>query len=157
MAIKFPLTIYYDASCPLCAGEMHALKTHDREDRLLLVDCSAPEFVTPHDGNGVTRAMMMARIHARDATGLWWSGIDVFEAAYRAAGFTRCARIYGSRFLRPLLDRVYPWIADHRQRLSRLGLDRAFWMIAQAGVGRSERAARCASCATATPRVSRRP
>ena len=37
--ITFPLTVFYDASCPLCASEMHALAARDREARLVLVDC----------------------------------------------------------------------------------------------------------------------
>jgi predicted DCC family thiol-disulfide oxidoreductase YuxK len=68
--------------------------------------------------------MMMARIHARDASGRWSSGIDVFEAVYKVAGFARLARLLGSRRLRPLFERLYPWIAANRYRLSRLGLRR---------------------------------
>ena len=40
-ASRYPLTIYYDASCPLCAAEMHALRDEDHACRLRLVDCSA--------------------------------------------------------------------------------------------------------------------
>lgn len=124
MTTHAPLKIYYDASCPMCASEMRALKALDKEDRLDLVDCSAAQFdpasVAPE---GVTRSALMARIHARDADGRWLVGIDVFEAAYRAAGLNTAARLCGSRVLRPLLNRLYPLIADHRQLLSRLGAD----------------------------------
>ncbi|HZM36614.1 MAG TPA: hypothetical protein VFC18_19280 [Burkholderiales bacterium] len=27
---RYPLTVFYDRSCPLCAEEMHALKARDR-------------------------------------------------------------------------------------------------------------------------------
>ena len=43
----FPLTIYYDASCPLCRKEMHTLRDYDRRTQLPLVDCSAPDFHDP--------------------------------------------------------------------------------------------------------------
>jgi hypothetical protein len=75
---------------------------------------------------------MLERIHARDAAGRWFRGVDVFEVVYDVAGFTRLARLLGSRRLRPLLDRIYPWIAANRYRLSRLGLFRVFALIAPA-------------------------
>lgn len=122
-----PLTVYYDASCPLCSSEMHALKARDTHGVLELSDCSAATFDDAACAReGVTREMMMKRIHARAQDGRWLSGLDVFEAAYRAAGFRFLARLAGSRRLRPLLDRLYPWIAANRNRLSRLGLFRVF-------------------------------
>jgi predicted DCC family thiol-disulfide oxidoreductase YuxK len=120
--VVFPLTIYYDASCPLCAGEMHALKARDRAGKLILVDCSSAGFVDAVAACGVTRSDMMAFIHARDAEGRWLRGVAVFEHAYAAAGLTTMARLWRHRMLRPIWDRAYPWVARHRQRLSRLGL-----------------------------------
>jgi len=131
-ALAYPLTVYYDASCPLCRSEMETLKARDTDDVLRLVDCSAPTFdEAAGAADGITRAMMMARIHARDAGGRWLRGVDVFAAAYRAAGFTMLARIYESRLLRPLFDRLYPWIADHRYLLTRCGLPRLFRWLAR--------------------------
>jgi hypothetical protein len=75
---------------------------------------------------------MLERVHARDAAGRWFRGVDVFQVVYEAAGFTWLARLLGSRRLRPLLDRLYPWIAANRYRLSRLGLFRVFDFIAPA-------------------------
>jgi len=121
-AIRYPLSIFYDASCPLCASEMLALKERDREARLELVDCSAPDFDdTVLAGTGITRADLMARIHARDAHGRWLVALDAFEAAYRAAGLERAARLWGARGMRPLLDPLYRRVARRRQLLSRLG------------------------------------
>lgn len=117
----YPLTIFYDASCPLCAGEMQKLKKLDRESRLELVDCSAPDFDdTVLAGVGITRADLMARIHARDAHGRWLAALDAIEAAYRAVGLERAADLWGSPHLRPLLDPLYRWVASRRQALSRL-------------------------------------
>lgn len=123
--MRFPLTIFYDASCPMCATEMHALKSRDADGRLILMDCSAPEFdESVLGGLPIRRSDLMTLIHARDAHGRWFVGIDVFEIAYRAAGLETLAGFWGNRRLRPLLSRVYPWIARHRQALSRLGFDR---------------------------------
>jgi predicted DCC family thiol-disulfide oxidoreductase YuxK len=119
----YPITVYYDASCALCRAEIEAMQSRDVHERLRLVDCSAGDFVAPE---GTSRDALMSRIHARDANGVWLRGIDVFAAVYEAGGFPRLARIYRSRLLRPLFDRAYPWIADHRQLLSILGLARLF-------------------------------
>ncbi len=128
----FPLTVFYDASCPLCASEMHALKARDRDGRLLLADCSAADFdVGGFTADGATREAMLARIHARDAAGRWLRGVEVFVEAYRAAGFPRIARMLADQRIGPLAERLYPWIARHRHTLSRLGLFRVYDRIAR--------------------------
>jgi len=121
-AIRYPLTVFYDASCPMCADEMLALKERDRGAQLELVDCSAPDFdADVLAGTGITRTDLMTRIHARDAHGRWLTALDAIEAAYRAAGLERAARFWGARGMRPLLDPLYRWVARRRQALSRLG------------------------------------
>jgi predicted DCC family thiol-disulfide oxidoreductase YuxK len=118
---RFPLTIFYDASCPMCAGEMQLLKRRDAHGRLELVDCSAPDFdESVLAGLPIRRQDLMTLIHARDAHGRWFAGIEVFELAYGAVGLDVIAGFWGSRALRPLLTRIYPWVARHRQVLPRL-------------------------------------
>jgi predicted DCC family thiol-disulfide oxidoreductase YuxK len=43
-SVAYPLTVYYDATCPLCVAEMGAMKARDTTDRLNLVDCSPQAF-----------------------------------------------------------------------------------------------------------------
>jgi predicted DCC family thiol-disulfide oxidoreductase YuxK len=112
--VHYPLTVFYDASCPMCATEMNALKARDREGRLELVDCSAPQF--DEDallGDGLRRRDLMELIHARDAHGRWFVGTEVFELAYAAAGPRR----------------LYPWVTRHHQVLSRLGFNRVMRLL----------------------------
>jgi predicted DCC family thiol-disulfide oxidoreductase YuxK len=136
--ISFPLTVYYDASCPLCASEIHALAAHDRAGRLEFVDCSADDFdERPFAADGVTRAAMLDEIHARDASGRWLKGIDVFAEIYRAAGFVRIAQLFANAQLRRFWVRLYPWIARNRYRLSRLQLYRIYDLLARS---------RCVTC-----------
>jgi len=120
-----PLTVYYDKSCPMCATEMHVIEELDWRGRLKLVDCSAPDFdASAAAKEGVTREAMMTKLHARDPEGRWLTGLDAFEAVYASAGLDKAARFWGSPWLRPVLERIYPHVARYRQPLSRLGMHR---------------------------------
>jgi len=137
------MVVYYDASCPLCRAEIGALSQTDAGGVLRLADCSAPDFEdAAARAAGIDRTAMMAALHARDAAGRWHVGVDAFEAMYRAVGIESVARLWGHPWLKPLWVWVYPWIARHRQRLSRLGLTGLFerWVRREA---RRAAAARC--------------
>jgi predicted DCC family thiol-disulfide oxidoreductase YuxK len=124
-SVAYPLTIYYDASCPLCATEMNAIKARDAQQRLTLVDCSAVPMADGAPARaGIPRAALMQAIHARDADGVWLRGIDVFAAAYGAAGLDAMTLLWTNPRLRPLWEALYPWIARNRRLLSRLGAPR---------------------------------
>lgn len=135
--IQFPLTIFYDASCPMCANEMHGLRDLDRDGKLELIDCSAPDFDASSLGRpGLTREALMSRIHARDGDGRWLVGVEVFEVAYAAAGLNAAARVWGNRVLRPFWNALYPAVADNRQLLSRLGISALIrWLIPRPDAG----------------------
>jgi predicted DCC family thiol-disulfide oxidoreductase YuxK len=134
MNIAYPMRIYYDASCPLCRTEMHALKQYDMHQRLDLVDCSPANFSDDYANKaGYQQTAMMRLIHARDANGVWLIGVAVFEAAYGATGIIGMEKMWANPRLRPLWDRIYPWIADNRMILSKLGITKLFgWMVTRA-------------------------
>jgi predicted DCC family thiol-disulfide oxidoreductase YuxK len=123
----YPLTLYYDASCPLCLAEMTAIKRLDHHDRLHLVDCSAPGF-----DDAACRAAdigveaLMRRLHARDADGHWRIGVPAFAVAYAAVDARGVAAFFATPRLAGILGRLYGWLADHRQGFSRLGLNGLF-------------------------------
>jgi predicted DCC family thiol-disulfide oxidoreductase YuxK len=138
--VVWPLTIFYDASCPLCREEMHALKQYDRADRLRLRDASAAGFADARCiAAGVGTAELMQRIHAVDGAGRWYRGVPVFELAYGAAGLHSVERWIANARLRPLWELVYPWIARFRQPLSWLRLNRAYGAWVRAAARRAHR------------------
>jgi predicted DCC family thiol-disulfide oxidoreductase YuxK len=139
VATAFPLTIFYDASCPLCRKEMYALKEYDAQNRLHLVDCSIDGFQDrlAQQAN-ISRADMMKLIHARDANGQWLIGVDVFIEAYRAAGIEAVAKFFEFRATRPFLNRLYPWIARNRMLLSRLGVTDTFEFFVKRAARRAQ-------------------
>lgn len=139
-AVAWPLVIYYDASCPLCARELGTLEAFDHESRLILVDCSAMDFRDAHVAEaGLSRDELMHAIHARDSAGHWYRAIDVFALAYEAAGLAGVAGAFRSPRWRPLWDWLYPRIARNRMWLSQLGVTNLYgWLI--------ELAARRAMC-----------
>jgi predicted DCC family thiol-disulfide oxidoreductase YuxK len=151
---RYPLTIFYDRSCPLCEQELHAIRDYDRHGELRLVDCSPPSF---HDdaaaAAGISAFDLMHQIHALDAAGRWYRGVDVFVLAYRAAGIEAVARLWAHPRLRPLWDRLYRWVARHRMLLSRLHLNAAFGRLVHFAARRAERRRqRCegGNCSTRT-------
>jgi len=155
VTVAWPLRIYYDAACPLCAQEMHALAAHDAFGKLQLVDCSTPDFHDPHlAAAGISPKQAMDFIHARDSQGRWLKGIAVFEAAYAAIGVRAMSLLLANPWLRPAWDWIYPHVAKNRMLLSRLGLNRLFGkVVARAARRAATRATACDEngCDVATP------
>jgi predicted DCC family thiol-disulfide oxidoreductase YuxK len=154
--VVYPLTIYYDQSCPLCAEEMHTLKSFDAHGRLQLIDCSAPAFADADAQQaGITRHALMRRIHARDAAGRWLDGVAVFKVAYAAAGINAVAKLWGYPRWQPLLDRSYMWVARNRMWLSRLRLNKVYGQLVRLAARRAQR--RSAACADQACAADRSP
>lgn len=113
----YPLTLYYDGACPLCMAEMRNLMLrNEREQRLRFVDIAAPGFEAPA---GVTRDELARLLHAQAPDGTWLRGVDTFVAMYEAVGVPWVARALSAPGLRPLADRLYPWVASHRHWVPR--------------------------------------
>lgn len=78
----FPLTVFYDGACSVCAREIHHYKSKDRHDRLILVDISKEDFEPA--AYGKTMEEFMAQMHVRDGQGVYFLGVDAFPALWRA-------------------------------------------------------------------------
>ena len=102
---QWPLTLYFDGDCPLCAREIKLLRRRASEDRLQLVDMSQGGFEA--SALGFSHEQMQASLHARFADGRWVKGLDATLWAWRAAGLGAWAAPLTWRATRPLLSVAY--------------------------------------------------
>src|SRR5690349_8132901 len=118
MSAIYPLTLLYDANCPVCALEMDHLRARNDAGRLAFVDISAPGFdPAPY---GASLDAMDAEIHALCADGRVIHGVEVLRLAYAAVGLGWVLRPTGWPPLRALSDVGYRLFARHRRRISRV-------------------------------------
>lgn len=108
----YPITIYYDRSCPLCNQEMSRLRQHDQHNNLLLIDCSSDNFVSP-EGAPPT-ADMMRLLHVLTANGEWVIGVPAFRLAYAGVGFSFVTEWLDKPYVSRAMKHLYPVIARHR-------------------------------------------
>lgn len=112
----WPLTLYFDGDCPLCAREIKILRRRSKETRLLLVDISHDDFDAT--ALGFTHDEMQSSLHARFADGRWITGLDATLWSWRAAGLGFWAAPLASRALRPLLKIGYRLFCRLRPHLA---------------------------------------
>lgn len=78
----FPLDVLYDGSCRVCAAEMSRYRRMDQEESLRFVDIGAPDFDPARYGGTMDR--FMVELHAIDATGRVYRGVEAFWAIWQA-------------------------------------------------------------------------
>lgn len=122
-ASLYPITVFYDRSCPLCRDEMHFLAARAGATRIRLADASADDFV---NDTGVDTTELMTRIHGRRADGTLISGMALLRAVYAAAGLRWVLQATGWPLLRPMFDRLYTWVAHNRYRIPAWASHRLF-------------------------------
>ncbi|WP_095096271.1 thiol-disulfide oxidoreductase DCC family protein [Pseudomonas sp. Irchel 3A5] len=138
---KWPLTLYFDGECPLCAREIKILRARARPDRLCFVDISDDAFDT--ESVGFTLAQMESSLHARFDDGTWVTGLDATLWSWRAAGLGVWAAPLSWRLTRPLLDVGYRLFCRWRPHLA--------WLPHPDG------GARCRGNSCAVPETDRAP
>ena len=116
MAAVYPLTLLYDAQCPVCSLEMDHLRARCPDGRLLFEDISQPGFDAARFG--LTFEAVDAEIHAIRPDGSVLKGVEVLRLAYAAAGLGWVMHPTGWAPLRPLFDLGYRLFARHRRRIS---------------------------------------
>ncbi|MPQ83214.1 DUF393 domain-containing protein [Pseudomonas sp. MAFF 730085] len=113
---QWPLTLYFDGECPLCAREVQLLRRRALDTRLVLVDISHDAFDAT--AFGFTLEQMQDSLHARFANGRWVTGLDATLWSWRAAGLGRWAAPLAWRPIRPLLTLGYRLFCRVRPHLN---------------------------------------
>ncbi|MES2818361.1 MAG: DUF393 domain-containing protein [Pseudomonadota bacterium] len=115
-APRWPLTLYFDGDCPLCAREIHMLRRHADAQRLHLVNVAAADF--DPEAVGQSKRILQDRLHARFADGQWVTGLDATLWSWRAAGLEGWAAPLTWRPLRPLFELGYRLFCHLRPHLA---------------------------------------
>lgn len=102
---QWPLTLYFDGDCPICAREIKLLRAHAKSSRLVFVDISSPQFDAL--AFGFTLEQMQSSLHARFADGRWVKGLDATLWSWQAADLGKWAAPLRWRALRPILKLGY--------------------------------------------------
>lgn len=78
----YPLKVFFDGSCMVCAAEMTSYLRKEHAGRLQFVDISASEFdPTPY---GISLKTFMYEMHAIDREGHVYRGVEAFRAIWLA-------------------------------------------------------------------------
>lgn len=119
----YPLTVFYDGGCPVCAREIAHYRRRECEGRLYFVDISQPDFDPTLYGR--SQQEFMARMHAMDSCGRFFVGVDAFRALWRGMPgrfYPFLATLAGFPGIHQLARGGYYWFARLRRYLSRPGL-----------------------------------
>jgi predicted DCC family thiol-disulfide oxidoreductase YuxK len=78
----FPIQVFYDGSCSVCAGEIEHYLRQDHGGRLVAVDISSPEFDPAPFHISLDR--FMHEMHVIDDSGKIYRGVEAFWAIWQA-------------------------------------------------------------------------
>jgi predicted DCC family thiol-disulfide oxidoreductase YuxK len=78
----YPLKVFYDGSCYVCATEMLFYMRKDHGGRLVFIDISDAEF-NP-DNYGIKLEDFMSQMHTIDQAGRIYRGPEAFRAIWQA-------------------------------------------------------------------------
>ncbi len=114
--VEWPLTLYFDGDCPLCAREVRTLRAHATPERLLFVDIRDDAFDAT--SLGFTLEDMESLLHARFSDGTWVKGLDATLWSWRAAGLGAWVAPLSWRFMRPVFNMGYRLFCRSRPYLA---------------------------------------
>lgn len=101
---RFPLRVFYDGSCIVCATEIEHYLKKDHDDKLVAVDISSPNFdPAPYR---ISLADFMHQLHAIDQDGLVFKGVDSFWAIWQAFPSSTIYGLMGRIIQLPLVNQL---------------------------------------------------
>ena len=98
---EFPLQVFYDGGCSVCAGEIEHYRRRDQDGLLVPVDITATDF-DPQPYR-IPLSAFMFELHAIDRQGTVYRGVDAFWAIWQAFPESFLFRVLGTLVSLPLL------------------------------------------------------
>jgi predicted DCC family thiol-disulfide oxidoreductase YuxK len=116
-----PLEVFYDGSCGLCENAMRQYRRYADDGLLVFTDISNADFSPERFLR--TRAEFMDKMHARDASGRFFVGVDAIAAIWRTIPNRPLLTVAASVITAPGINRaarvVYFYISKNRRRFAR--------------------------------------
>ena len=101
-APAFPITVFYDGSCSVCAAEIEHYRRQDHAGRLVLVDIGSPDFKP--ESYSIDRQAFMYELHVIDRNGMVYRGIEAFWAIWQAFPAATLYGMLGTLVTLPLIN-----------------------------------------------------
>jgi predicted DCC family thiol-disulfide oxidoreductase YuxK len=101
---QFPIRIFYDGACVVCATEIEHYLRRDRDGRLVAMDISSPDF--DPDEYQISLADFMCELHVIDRSGTIYRGVEAFWAIWQAFPASTVYGILGSIVTAPVLNPI---------------------------------------------------
>jgi predicted DCC family thiol-disulfide oxidoreductase YuxK len=103
-APQFPISVFYDGSCSVCAMEIEHYLRKDHGGKLVAVDINASDF-NPELLH-ITLDAFMYELHAIDQAGQIYRGIEAFWAIWQAFPASTGYGIMGTLINTPVVNHV---------------------------------------------------
>jgi predicted DCC family thiol-disulfide oxidoreductase YuxK len=100
----FPVQVFYDGSCSVCATEIKQYLRRDHGDRLVAVDISDPGF-NPEPFHIPLEAFMY-ELHVIDQRDVIYRGVEAFWAIWQAFPASTLYGVMGTIISMPLVNPV---------------------------------------------------
>ncbi len=100
----FPLRIFYDGSCSVCAREIEQYRSQDQKGRLICIDITAPGFEPQQ--YGIALQEFMYQLHAIDQRGTVYRGVESFWAIWQAFPASTIYGLLGTIIQLPVISSV---------------------------------------------------
>ena len=81
MRINYPLTLFYDGACGVCSTEIRYYRSI-ADQRVVFVNIAGADFDA--ESFGKTTGEFQEKLHARDADGHYYTGVDAFRRLWEA-------------------------------------------------------------------------
>lgn len=114
--ITTKLTIFYDATCPLCLAEIHLLKHHNHKKLLEFIDIHSLD-----PANTIIDCQLaLQKIHAKLGEQLIVVGPEVFFEAYKRTDLRLVNYLFSFAIFRFAYAKFYWVFAKYRHQISKL-------------------------------------